>query len=327
MSAKLEKTVAEAVQTFREAQNLLPTLHTHLLALENIMTQKAALAGAVRRRSHCFATPSSSIVPEDAEDFGEEVSHATGGRVSTAILSTSLNLEEDESPRCTHTTTAVATAPMGVLAAFPVSAAHHLIAQHQRDETELLGVISRVTQQSWPQKVEQLKAKIALVEKGPADEGSARQGSASVLKGGPLLSTAQILVALYGLLACAVKMGSVLQEVTLALRHDTRDALLSNAASSDGAAGLADHLAGVFAREGELTSADGALLSMHDSFSGPGAGVRSGAVARERTFRRPPEPLPLLEAVGMLDDFIKGQWHHCRDVFLPEESHWLLVNG
>lgn len=337
MTSKIHKSVSDVIQTFREAQNLLTTLYAHLSALGNIMAQKAALAGAVRRRAQCFAAASSSLLLHD-EDEDDEV---TSWCARNAFPSNTQDESNATGPilkgqrtyadrRCTHSTTAVATAPMGVLAAFPASAAQHLIAQHQRDEEELLGVMSRVTQQSWPQKVAQLKAKVAAIEEDMGAATSTTSGDSRSFVAVSSCTPAQLSVALFGFVACGIKMGSVLQEVMLALRNDTRSSLLCAAESSAGAAGLAESLAAVMARESQLATAEASLLTMHE----PGHKHQPDAPAtleRRRGDRgdvvrgMPPEPLPLVEAVGMLEGFLKAQWQYCRTALLPEESHILLV--
>ncbi|KPI83379.1 hypothetical protein ABL78_7594 [Leptomonas seymouri] len=330
MAERLPKYLSEAVQTFREAQNLLPTLCAHLSALENIMTQNATLTGAVRRRTHCFASPtlSSFFLEEDTDDAQSLKGRASGSLTATACEREDApaqlgDLSTHVDPRCTRSTTAVATAPLGVLVAFPASTSQHLIAQHQRDEGELLGVISRITQHSWPQKVEQLKAKVALAE--------ASIGAASESRTGPVQSTlflqtpAQLSVALYGLVACMIQMGSVLQEMMLAVRKDTRRALLSSSASSVGATVLADDLSSVLASEGRLNSEEAALLSMHE-LNNEKMEVQSVVGLGDGTNGAPPASLTLVAAVGMLEAFVKARWRYCRNVYLSEESEILLAN-
>lgn len=335
MASKLQKGVSDVVQTFREAQNLLPTLYTHFSALENIMTQKATLAGAVRRREHCFAIQSTSFLSEECqgeEENTRDVREPTSAASSFSRTQAELQSGSQGSPEsqcCAHVTTAVATAPLGVLACFGPSTAEHLVAQHQRDEEELLGVISRVTQQSWPQKVDQLKGKMAQVEAqigAVGETGSATAAPPTLFRQTP----AQLSVALYGLVACAVKMASVLQEVTLALRKDTRHSLLSASASpsSSGAAVWADSLASLLARESQRKSDAAALLPLYESNK-----ERQADEPALEVFRRvanvvapAPEPLTLVEAVGRLADFVKSRWSYCLDVYLAEESQVLLAS-
>jgi hypothetical protein len=229
---------------------------------------------------------------------------------------------------CAHATTAVATAPLGVLSLFPLSTAQHLVAQHQRDEEELMGVISRITQQSWPQKVAQLKAKITVVEtqlSAPL-EGSGR--GTSVLPTLFFLSSSQLSAALYGLVACAMKMSSILQELMLALRKDTRSSILCSSPSSTGATVLADYLASLLAREGQLQFAETALLPLHkpstSTLQEADRGVASVGHTASAALPSPSEPLTLVEAVGMLEVFVKARWNCCCSAYLVEESHVLL---
>lgn len=325
---KTDKCVSEAVQTFREAQNLLPTLYTHLSALENIMTQKDALVGAARRREQCFAKP----LP--ASHF---LCMDTGTEESTPPEDTTAG------PSCVHTTSPVMTSPLGVLAAFSPSTVHHLVAQHQRDVEELLGVVSRITQQSWSQKVEQLKSKIVQLER--ASEVGEAPGHPLLAGGIPTVSStpasssyfataSELSVALYGFAACLLKMGSVLQETMLALRKDARLSLMAHSAPGSAAlltstpADTASHLATMLARE-DKTSDGMSLLPMHSSHWGSLHEATSASSPFSRAAgvqaTAPLQPIRLVDAVGKLKSFLEARWKSCCDNYLAPESHLLLT--
>ncbi|GET91906.1 hypothetical protein, conserved [Leishmania tarentolae] len=325
---KTDKCVHEAVQTFREAQNLLPTLYTHLSALENIMMQKGALVGAARRREHCFAKalPASHFLCMDADTEESTLLEATPA-----------------GPSCMHTTSPVMTSPLGVLAAFSAATVHHLVAQHQRDVEELLGVISRITQQSWPQKVNQLKSKIVQLE-GASEVSKAcayplsASGTAAAVSSTPASSSyfataSELSVALYGFTACLLKMGSVLQETMLALRKDARISLMEHAAPGAAAlstctsADTASHLAALMDRE-DNTSEGMSLLSMHSPHWGSGNEATSASRLFDRATGVPAPPLQptrFVEAVGKLKSFLEARWKSCCDSYLSPESHLLLA--
>ncbi|CAJ1033515.1 hypothetical protein, conserved [Leishmania lindenbergi] len=324
---KTDKLVSEAVQTFREAQNLLPTLYTHLFALENIMKQKAALVGAARRREQCFAKAlhASHFLCMDAD---------TEERTPLEAITAS--------PSCEHTTSPVMTSPLGVLAAFSAATVHHLVAQHQRDVEELLGVVSRITQQTWSQKVEQLQSKIARLERGdevdkalghpPSTSGTAA-ASSTPASSSYFATASELSVALYGFAACLLKMGSVLQETMLALRKDAGLSLMTHSAPGTSAllmsttTDMASHLATILAREGrkgEILS----LLPMDPSHWEP----LKEATSTSRLFDRgigvavaPLQPVRLEDAVGQLGSFLEARWKSCCDSYLLPESHLLLA--
>lgn len=338
---KTDKCVVEVVQTFREAQNLLPTLYTHLSALENIMVQQTTLTGAARRRAQCFATPANAAALHclGESDDGEVEGEATIG------------------PSCAHRTTPVMTSPIGVLAAFAPSTVHHLVAQHERDAEELLGVVSRITQQSWPQKVEQLKSKVAQLEqrsdtasgaaptipnssraRGPrrpslSDTQVTAAGSASATAGATssyFASAPELSAALYGFLACLLKMGSVLQEVMLALRKDAGCFLMapSGSAASTATAETADHLTAVLVREGDTSAAVG-LLPVRVSDAVDQTGVAGPASRRSAHLHASAQlqaaPMNFVEAVGRLQSFLESRWAQCCDDLLVPESRTLLT--
>ncbi|KAG5469436.1 hypothetical protein LSCM1_02656 [Leishmania martiniquensis] len=321
------KHVSEAVQIFREAQNLLSTLYTHLTALANIMNQKGTLVGAARRREQCFAKApyASNFLCMDAD-----TEESTPLEALTA------------GPSCVHVTSPVMTSPLGVLAATSVSTVHHLVAQHQRDVEELLRVISRITQQSWAQKVEQLKSKIAQLEKEsdadvasqrPLSTSSTAAFSSTSASSSYFTTASELSVALYGFAACLLKMGNVLQETILALRKDAKLSLMMH--STPGTAALlastssdmASHLAAMLAREGgkseslsllPMSSARLTALEEAKSLLGPLASTAGVAAP-------PQQPMRLADAVGQLEPFLAACWKSCCDSYLTPESHLLLA--
>ncbi|KPA81184.1 hypothetical protein ABB37_04522 [Leptomonas pyrrhocoris] len=166
---------------------------------------------------------------------------------------------------------------------------------------------------------------MALVESlvGTAVEGSTRLVPSALF----LLTPSQLSAALYGLVACAIKMGSVLQEMVLALRHDTRRFLLSSSGSSSGGASvLADYLSSVLAREGRLNAEGAALLPLHELNDEKEVGAPPGMGLVNGMNGAPLDPLTLVEAVGMLESFVETRWSLCRNVYLSEESDILLAN-
>ncbi|KAG5495126.1 hypothetical protein JKF63_02179 [Porcisia hertigi] len=323
---KTDKCVYEAVQTFREAQNLLSTIYTHLSALQNIMTQKSVLAGAARRRQQCFAK-------------ALQASHFLRMDADTKQLTP---LEDTVAgPTCVHTTSPVMTSPLGVLSAFSTSTIHHLVAQHQRDEEDLLGVISRTTQQSWPQKVDKLKSKILQLENGgsvdeapslPPTSDTAAASSKPVSSSSYFATASELSVSLYGFAACLLKMGNVLQETMLALRKDSKLSLVMH--SPPGAAALlnttstdmASHLTAMMARESRSTEGM-SLLPTHDSDweSLTGAAPTPLPFAgRTDIAAAPLQPMRLADAVGQLESFLEAKWKSCCDNYLAPESKMLL---
>ncbi|KAG5494347.1 hypothetical protein GH5_02362 [Leishmania sp. Ghana 2012 LV757] len=323
----MDKRASESVQTFREAQNLLPTLYINLSALANIMSQKGALIGAVRRREQCFA----------------KAPYASNFLCMDADIEESAPLDDlTAGPSYVHVTSPVMTSPLGVLAAAPVSTVHHLVAQHQRDVEELLGVVSRIAQQSWSQKVEQLKSKVLQLEKEcKVDEAyqrplpicSTEAVSSTPASSSYFTTASELSVALYGLAACLLKMGSVLQETILALRKDAKLSLMAH--STPGAASLftsttadtASHLAALLAREGRksegmslLPFSSSHLESLEEGTSACNTFFSSVGVAAA-----PQQPMRLADAVGQLESFLRACWESCCDTYLVPESHLLLA--
>lgn len=311
------KAIQEAVQIYREAVNLMPSLYTHLSALDNISSQKSVIMGAARRYQSCF-NHNSTTSHVDKEATSDDGGHDAG--------------------LCDHFTTPVATTSLGILTTFTssttaaCSTVELLIAQHTTDQSDLLASIARISLQSWKQTLNRLTKIIEAMEKetDKAIHGNCvSYGSPSWEDATGLPGASQVQWGLYGLAAALTQMGSLLQEVVLALRTDMMQSCF--AAGGDEAASPAEYLSGVLRREAAaVITATAPLLPMDTiaeksndkKHQQPPSGLRN--FAKQSLCFTSLQPLRLGEAVAQLRPFLEERWNHCKEVYFVDES-WILL--
>jgi len=264
------KTALAIVQTFRECQNTLPALTEHLSACSHMAEQQHTLASALRRQETALRRrcTSSQLVDGDPPS----------------------SLSED--------TDTVATTPLGMLASFPVGISEQLLHVHQRDVEKLLQTVGKMSGK-WQQKTQSAQRKLSCLVDGLPNHNttSAASSSSALMAAVGLSSSAALLSGLHHLVALLVAMGAVLQEVTLALRHDMIANALKNSKGSRGATTLS----ALVRRESHQLQ----VSSMPE------------AAAPLRTF---------VEALGDVELFVPQCWAGLKERHLTAEAHILLAS-
>lgn len=257
------------VQTFRECQNTLPALTEHLAACSHMAEQQHTLASALRRQETVL-----------------------GRRFASS------QLVDGDPPSLSEDTDTVATTPLGMLASFPMGISEQLLHVHQRDVEKLLQTVGNMSRK-WQQKTQTAQRKVSCLADGlPNHNTTSAATSSSVLMAAVgLSSSAAVLCGLHHLVALLQAMGAVLQEVTLALRHDMITNALNNSRGSRGATALS----ALVRRESHQLQ----LSSMH------------GAAAPLRTF---------VEALGDVERFVPQCWVGLKERHLMAEAHILLAS-
>lgn len=142
-SATHAKTALDILERFRQCQNTLGAFTANLSALENITLQKLTLEGAIRRNR---------LTSRDYNNITNDM--CSGGSASDDNKSGVTVSNQSHVMPLASSSPRVATAPLGVLAAFPPSlSAGLMLGQHQADQGRLLAACAAVAQ-SWQQRTQ-----------------------------------------------------------------------------------------------------------------------------------------------------------------------------